>query len=55
VKNVKRAKRLGLPRWKWKTVKVVTPVPATPYTVSYFSVSDAAVLRQTQTLTCSSY
>ena len=55
VKNVKRAKRLGLPRWKWKTIKVVTPVPATPYTVEYFSLDGAEILRQIKTLGCFSY
>lgn len=55
VKNVKRAKRLGLPKWKWKQVKVVTPVPATPWTVDYFSVSGSDILRQQRALECSSY
>ena len=52
VKNVKRAKRLGLPKWKWKKVKEVRPVPATPYTVDYFSVSHSEILRQTGALDC---
>lgn len=55
VKNVKRAKRLGLPRWKWKTVRVVTPVPATPFTVESFYVYSADILRQQRRLECSSY
>ena len=54
VKNVKRARRLGLRTWRWKTVKVVNQIPATPYTVDYFSVYDAEVLRQTGALSCSS-
>ncbi|MCB0985057.1 MAG: hypothetical protein KDB06_10465 [Ilumatobacter sp.] len=55
VKNVKRAKRLGLKTWRWKTVKVKKAVPATPYTVGYFSLSSAEILRQTATLECSPY
>ncbi len=55
VKNVKRAKRLGLRTWRWKTVKVKKRIPATPYTVDYFSLYGAEVLRQTKTLDCSTY
>jgi hypothetical protein len=55
VKNVKRAKRLGLPKWRWKSVKVVTQVPATPWTVDYFSVYAADVLRQQRAISCSSF
>ncbi|MCB0920274.1 MAG: hypothetical protein R2703_16645 [Micropruina glycogenica] len=55
VKNLKRAKRLGLKKWRWKRVKVVKQIPATPYTVDYFSLYDAEVLRQTAPLSCSTY
>lgn len=54
VKNIKRAKRLHLPRFKMKTVKVVTQVPATPYEVTDFSFYDDDILRQTFVLECES-
>lgn len=54
VKNVKRAKRLGLPRFRWKSVKVVSEVPASPYTVIDFDVYDEDILRQTFPLECES-
>jgi len=54
VKNVKRAKRLGLPRFRWRSVRVVSEVPATPYTVMDFDVYDEDILRQTFELECES-
>ena len=52
VKNVKRAKRLGLRTWRWKNVKRVTPVPATAYRVDYFSLYGAEILRQAAPVRC---
>lgn len=54
VKKVKRAKRLGLRTWRWKTVERRKPVAATPYVVDYFSLTGADILRQTRALSCSS-